>query len=1052
MPTVEIAGIQVPCYHQDPGWIPEARLVLTATTRHNLQKILYPLIQNEQLLLVGDAGVGKNALIYYINQLRRHPTVRYSFNEDTLPEDLVGAYRIDPRTHRFVWADGPLAHAMRSGAVFVADEMNLCPPEVLKRFYSVFTDRRLQLLEGDASVVEAAPGFCFVATQNPAEGFEGRKNLPREIQKCFATVYVDAYPEEELVQILSGLYPTLREASTRGIVRVNAAVERAVLDRKAGGRDLERYHFNVRNLARLAARLSETDAPGLELRDIYLSPFRSDEDRRAARLAARAALAGLGHDALENLNDNAIELPEETRELDPPLQPDAADIAIDIDEAAARIRIGRAVLNQAAFHPEGAGRPDFGQSVIDAFEALPPAPALRPALEALARMVQMGENALLECEADVEPEDYVEFFARLLDRPLAVITLSRGMHTADILGGLKPAPDAANEAEAVRWVDGPLTAAIRRGDFILLKGLEAAGPELVEKLNMLLDDARALALPPESGATEPLRLDPRARLFGIKFFRYQRSTPSISRAFRNRFSALALSPVLDAPSLRQIAASRLKIEEEGAAATLLDVIARFHLAMRERAINREIGAANLQPYQFGLTNLRRWCDHLRAAAPAGDAEEFRGSVLRGAGIAYINELSDPRERDKAARALDALLSGLSLEEAFAAFQATAKKKAIRQSDVARKIWWNQQEHWRPANTGKFKAKVEGQALKQGVNINTPETGGATKEGPDAWYGSDTQGNKGQGEPGQGGGAWGYRTEELYQEFLKKRRALWDYNIGVTLEEFKEIFGPEIDRVTVDFDRLLDPQVDITRRYMSQGSRVDARRYLAYINGRGDGRVFDRTAVTVEDDRLRGVEILFAVNKGRRIFNFEYSIATLVAIMSCATILHNHDLPFGVCGYSDLNNMKQNIDILWYRTLQDPFDSVRENDLFYGLARGWHGDTVAEYQISEELARGFSASARTRILAIISDFRGARGKVTMEKDLASPDAARLKQIVDQLGRRGVVTLGVGLGARAIGHSIFPDYVHVGGETYANLPSLLAAKVTDLIHRHHNAATL
>lgn len=426
--------------------------------------------------------------------------------------------------------------------------------------------------------------------------------------------------------------------------------------------------------------------------------------------------------------------------------------------------------------------------------------------------------------------------------------------------------------------------------------------------------------------------------------------------------------------------------------------------------------------------------------------------MRGAGIAYINELSDTVERERVARLLESLLSGASLEEALQAFQSGLKKKLIQQSDLSRKVWWNQEEHFRPPNTGTFKAKVQGDALKQGININTPETGGQTKEGADAWYGSDTQGNKGQGEPGQGGGAWGYRTEELYKEFLKKRRALWDYNIGVTLDEFREIFGPEISRVTLDFDRLLDPQVEITRRYMAQGSRVDARRYLAYIHGRGDGRVFDRSAVSVEDDKLRGVEILFAVNKGRRIFNFEYSIATLVAIMSCATILSNHELPFGVCGYSDLSNMKQSIDVMWYNGLNDAFSGGKEEDLFYGLARGWHGDTVSEFQIGEDLARNFSAGARTRILAIISDFRGARGKVTMEKDLSSPDTARLKEMVDQLGRRGIITLGVGLGARAIGHSIFPEYVHVGGETYAKLPALLAGRVTELIHRHHNAAVL
>lgn len=1040
MRTVEIAGVRTPLYHETPGWIPDVRLILTPTARRNLQKILHPLNQGCNLLLVGDAGVGKNALIYYINKLRAHPTVRYSFNEDTLPEDLVGAYRIDPVTHRFVWADGPLAHAMRTGAVFVADEMNLCPPEVLKRFYSVFTDRSLQLLEGDSTVIEAAPGFAFVATQNPAEGFEGRKNLPREIQKHFATVYVDSYPHDELVEILAGLFPDIQRGAVETIVRINTSVEALVNERKAGVRDLERFHFNIRNLSRLGARLSNERADGLlELSDIFVATFRSEEDRRLVR----NTMAELAHDA-PGFGDVMALRSERS----------GAAVELFFDPASEAVRIGRAELKRAEFSG-AAKRRSFTESVERAFDELPPVPAVRPALESLMRSIELGENALLECEADVEPEDYVKFFAELLDRPLAVITLSRGMHTADVLGGLKPAPDAANEREAVRWVDGPLTTAVRRGDFILLKGLEAAGPELVEKLNMLLDDARALALPPESGETAPIRLRPEARIFGLKFFRMQRSTPSISRAFRNRFTALTLAPVIDPESLREIAARRLGVDENGPAEKLLRAMTQFHLMIRERSLKREIGAAQIQPYQFGLTNLRRWCEHIRAEFEIEGGEKFQTLevVIRGAGVAYLNEIAESRERDKMALVLENLLGGLPADEILKELErAASKKKLITQSSETKKIWWDQKENWRPANTGKFKAKLEGRSMKAGVDINTPETGGQTKEGKDAWYGSDTQGNQGQGEPGAGGGAWGYRTEELYKEFLKKRRALWDYNITVSLEEFKEIFGPEIQRVTVDFDRLLDPQVDITRRYLSQGSRVDARRYLSYIAGRGDGRVFDRTTVTVDDDKLKGVEIIFAVNKGRRIFNFEYSIATLVAIMSCATILENHQIPFGVSGYSDLSNMKSAVDIMWYKTIQELFGPGPEEDLFYGLARNWHGDTVAEWQLLEELTASFSPDARTRIIVLVSDFRGARAKVTLEKDMMSDDTARLKQTADQLTRRGVILLGVGVGARAIADALFTDSLHVGGETYAELPQLMAGRVTELIHRHHNAAAM
>lgn len=1076
----------MPRYNEDPGWIPETRLVLTPTTQRNLQKILHPLKQGYNLLLVGDAGVGKNALIYYINQLRSHPTIRYSFNEDTLPEDLVGAYRIDPATHNFVWSDGPLAYAMRRGGTFVADEMNLSPPEVLKRFYSVFTDRCLQLLEGDSSEIAAGPGFNFVATQNPAEGFEGRKNLPREIQKYFATVYIDPYPHDELVEILSGLHPALDRQLIDGLVRANDGVERLLVDRKVGSKDLERYHFNIRNLGRLAGRLATTESGAAqlalgveELNDIYIRPFRTPEDQHLIFDAIQTTLQP-PEDMTGGAAKPLIPWPETYDTLtDHGAVGD--EIEIHINSREGQIQIGRATL-------EAEGATDeigFRNRVNQAFEDFPPVRASRPILESIGRALQMGENVLLECEADVEPEDYVHFFADLLGQRMVVITLSRGMHTADILGGLKPNSAAQNNpnsnngtgaADAVHWVDGPLTAAMRRGDLILLKGLEAAGPELVEKLNMLLDDARALALPPESGETDPLYLKPGARIFAQKFFRLQRSTPSISRAFRNRFSAIVVPPLSDDDSLKEIVASRLGLNDEdiddGKTRDVVRAMVNFHTGIRDRSGKREIGSGNLQPYQFGLTNLRRWCEHVYdgmersieaaetnadagAANDSGDRQALHKYLVRGAGVAYINEISDPVERERVAKMLESLLAGLPIESLLEEFRKQSlKKKLVENHKTHKKIWWDQEEHWREAKTGKFKPKMVGQDLKKGINIDTPETGGNTKEGEDAWYGSDTQGNQGQGEPGAGGGAWGYRTEELYKEFLKKRRALWEYNIGVTLEDFKEIFEGEINRVTIDFDRLLDPQIDINRRYMSQGSRVDARRYLSYLAGQGDGRVFDKTTVTVDEDRLKGVEIIFAVNKGRRIFNFEYSIATLVAIMSCSIILDNHRLPFGVAGYSDLTNMKKAIDLNWFRQLNNETGThaEQEEELFYGMAKDWHGDTVAESQVLEELAGAFTPEARTRIIVMISDFRGARGKVTIEKDMQSDDTARLKQTALDLTKRGIILLGVGVGARTISDHIFPESVQVGGENFANLPALMAGRVTDLVHKHHNAAQL
>ncbi|MBE7438460.1 MAG: AAA family ATPase [Spirochaetales bacterium] len=996
MDQVTIAGLTIPVTGQ-AGWIPETRLKLTPTTERNLERILYPLLQFRNVLLVGDAGSGKNALIYYINQERRHPVYRYSFNEDTLPEDLIGAYRIDPVSHQFVWQDGLLARALRSGSTFVADEMNLAPPEVLKRFSSVFTDGCLELLEGDGSIIEAREGFSFVATQNPATGFEGRKSLPREIQKHFAAVYVDSYPPEELATIIRELYP-LEDEEIAELVRINQAMEEALFARKLGVNDLERFHFNLRNLKRVAARVvSARQDPLSEVSDIYLSPFRSPADRTFIQ------------------------------ELIGQKTPEKILIRPAVHEEAGRIVIGRAHLTVK--------KENLQTRVHQAVRSHPAVMARLELLESLARSVEMGENVLLESDADVEPEEFASFFAALAGKNLTTISLSRGMHTADILGGLKPVT-REGESGQVTWVDGPLTRAVKMGDYILLRGLEAAGPELVEKLNMLTDDARALVLPPESGEQEVLLLSDDARIFAVKHFRLTKSSPSVSRAFRNRFSAFVVHPLVSVESLTDFACALLPVDRDVA-----QRMARFHLALREKAHRREIGGFSVEAYSFGLTNFRRWAEHLLAYAEQGLL-----ALERGAGIAYIHEIADARERDQAMRLLKELLAGVDPAKIQ---EIEAKKKVLKQSTYKDRIDWNPEEHYREAHTGKARRKLTGDAIKKGIEIDTPETGGSTKEGPDAWYGSDTRGNKGQGEPGQGGGGWGYRTEEIYQEFLRKRRPLWPYSMGVSLQEFKALFDAGIEQAILDIDRLFDPEIQIRRRYLDQGSRLDVRRYLAYLNGKSDGRIFDRTTLSVEEDRLKGIQVLFAVNKGRRIFNFDYSVAVLVALMSLSRILSNHRIEFGVSGYSDLANSKKHIDLVWYKKPDAFFTQEMEKELWEGLCEGWHGDTVAEYQVIGELAQAFSKEARTRILIFVSDFRGARGRVSMARDITAADTRYLKEAVDAYSHQGIICVGAGIGPRAIPDAAFHESLFIGSENYASLPSLLAGRITELIHRYHVA---
>ncbi len=979
-------------------------LILTRTTKANLERILYPLYDRRNLMLVGDAGIGKNALIYYLNRQRELPTIRFSFNQDTLPEDLSGSYRILP--DGFQWSDGPLVEAMKHGYTFVADEMNLASPEILKRFASVFERRTLALLEKDGSEIKAHPRFSFVATQNPSRGFEGRKILPESISRYFTVVHLDPYPFEEECEIMQGLYPQASPALVEGQVSLQRALETAIWKNELAREDLEHYHFNIRTGIRFWNRFSvmptEADDPEFikNLLRFYCNVFRLQADR-----------------------DKALEI------------------------MGGIFRFGTKELRQAADSFYSETFPVFQQLISGSLDIFPVTGRRSYLLNEMKESLAAGENLLLEGDEAARMQGLVEVLAAAHGKEPKFLFLSRGMHTSDIIGALRP---QGHDRNSVAWLDGPLTAAVKNGDWLVLDNLEAAGSELVEKLNMLLDHAGMLSLPPEVGDSQVVVRHPQCRIIALKRHRRSRNTPTISRALRNRFFTLQVPVVTAAAELEESLAIAFQLHfnlQNDEDAALRAHLLLFHEKIMQAAQARKIGATQAEPLLFREEHLLRVVGHIARFTGRSDLP-FQDVLRTAIETHYLIALPAPQDREYAADLWRRIAADLPLEELERALAGAKKKIINRHHD--KKLTWDQKKHFRAANTGKAKPRLSGNPLKKGLRINTPETGGKIKEGEDAWYGQDTHGNRGVGEPAGGGGAWGYRTEELFQAFLKKYKPRWDYGMGITLENFYEIFGKMLEELETDFENLLDSEMQIERRLSSRGNRIDARKYLAYVAGPGDDRIFDRTRLHHSEDKLKGLEFVFLLNKGRRQFNFNSSVAAVVALQSCMEILWDRRVPLKTFGYSDFDNQKHSIDLVEYTQELEPgiIPERYERELvFERITDNWHGDTVEEAAILPDLPRFFSANATTRIVVIISDFRGHRARAKLLDDLNSRDNRQLYETVKHFTREGYIFLGVQTGSRYLAEHLFENSLWITEENFEQAPVYLAEKLTELILKHH-----
>jgi len=177
-----IAQTMVSYIPQTDGYISQRMLGSSDTN------ILQKLYENKKFVLIeGETGCGKSHLARELAYSNKVPYMRVNLNGATVPEDLIGQWipNANPKINaKYVWKDGTLTMFMRYGGVFVVDEINMAPADILSLFHSITDDeRRLVLTNKDGEVIHAHKNFYLIATMN--RGYEGTKPLNLALKDRF---------------------------------------------------------------------------------------------------------------------------------------------------------------------------------------------------------------------------------------------------------------------------------------------------------------------------------------------------------------------------------------------------------------------------------------------------------------------------------------------------------------------------------------------------------------------------------------------------------------------------------------------------------------------------------------------------------------------------------------------------------------------------------------------------------------------------------------------------------------------------------------------------
>ena len=540
--TVEKALTGV--HYEDPKYSVQESVV-----RSNLKIILQGLSLDKAIMLEGPPGVGKTSLIQFLARKVGVKFYRVNLNEQTDMIDLLGSDVPSASSSIFSWADGILIQAMKEGAWLLLDELNMATQTVLEGLNSILDHRgSIYLPELDTTIVKHRK-FRIFASQNPLSMGSGRKGLPHSFLTRFTRAWIEELPKESLKDIIRKVYPQTMERDEMGkIVSYFFAVKQA-LQVPAEGVGIRHYEpqweFNLRDLHKIidfVAMLS-TNSPDLPMVTIIQQACQAiildridDESTKVHLRQLFTQVFGSSttySQPLQNLKASHTILPQY-------LDGKNAELITDLLSEPLVSNLTRVI--QTA-HPVLFLYDSRSDSSVCRIEQVIYSLAKKNHTKPQIRLISLFSSSdLIDIIGSYEQANPTQVFQRSAttslighlkqDKPFIgtdVGTIKLALTDCFATGTANP-----SGGSLFTWQESELCAAIRKGDWVIIKGAELVNPAILERLNGLLEE-KEVFINEALGAGKDIELLVKHDSFRV-FIMYDlaKAKQVPSRALRNR--------------------------------------------------------------------------------------------------------------------------------------------------------------------------------------------------------------------------------------------------------------------------------------------------------------------------------------------------------------------------------------------------------------------------------------------------------------------------------------------------------------------------------------